>query len=45
MHVANDVGTTVSTLPRMLDDMDTVAVRIKRKKEYKTVVFAENVRP
>ena len=45
MHVANDVGTTVSTLPRMLDDMDTVAVKIKRKKAYKTVVFAENVCP
>ena len=45
VHVANDVGTTVNTLPRMLDDMDTVAVRIKRKKAYKTVVFAENVRP
>ena len=45
VHVANDVGTTVSTLPRMLDDMDTVAVRIKRKKPYKTAVFAENVRP
>ena len=45
VHVANGVGTTVSTLPCMLDDMDTVAVRIKRKKAYKTVVFAENVRP
>ena len=45
VHVANNVGSTVSSLPRMLDDMDTVAVRIKRKKSYKTVVFAENVRP
>ena len=45
VHVANNVGTTVSSLPRMLDDMDTVAVRIKRKKSYKTVVFAENVCP
>ena len=45
VHVANDVGTTVSTLPRILDDMDTVAVRIKRKKAYKTVVLAKNVRP
>ena len=31
VHVANNVGTTVSSLPRMLDDMDTVTVRIKRK--------------
>ena len=45
VHVANDVGTTVNTLPRMLDDMDTVAVRIKRKKAYKTAVFEENVCP
>ena len=45
VHVANDVGTTVSTLPRMLDDMDIVAVKIKRKKTYKTVVFVENVCP
>ena len=45
VHVANNVGTTVSSLPCMLDDMDTVAVRIKRKKSYKTVVFAENVCP
>ena len=45
VHVANDVATTVSTLPRMLDDMDTVAVRIKRKKAYKTAVFEENVCP
>ena len=34
VHV-NDVGTTVSTPPRMLDYMDTVAVRIKRKKHIK----------
>ena len=25
--------------------MDTVAVKIKRKKAYKTAVFTENVRP
>ena len=31
VYVANDVGTTVSTLPRMLNDMDTVAVKLKRK--------------
>ena len=35
VHVANDVGTTVSTLPHMLDDIDTVAFRIKRKKHIK----------
>ena len=45
VYVSNDVGTTVRALPRRLDDMDTVAVKIKRKKAYKTVVFTENVRP
>ena len=45
IYVANDVGTTVSALPHMLNDMDTVAVKIKRKKAYKTAVFTENVRP
>ena len=45
VYVANDVGTTVSTLPRMLNDMDTVAVKLKRKMAYKTAVFTENVHP
>ena len=45
IYVTNDVGTTVRALPRPLNDMDTVAVKIKRKKAYKTAVFTENVRP
>ena len=45
VYVANDVGTTVRKLPRPLDDMDTIAVEIKRKKVYKTAVFTENVCP
>ena len=45
VYVTNDVGTTVRALPRSLDDMDTVAVKIKRKKAYKTAVFTENVGP
>ena len=45
VYVTNDVGTTVRALPRSLDNMDTVAVKIKRKKAYKTAVFTENVRP
>ena len=45
VYVANDVGTTVSSLPRMLNNMDTVAVKLKRKMAYKTAVFTENVRP
>ena len=45
VYVANDVGTTVRKLPHLLDDMDTIAVKIKRKKAYKTAVFTENVHP
>ena len=45
IYVANDVGTTVGSLPCPLDDMDTVTVKIKRKKAYKTAVFTENVHP
>ena len=45
VYVANDVGTTVRKLPRPLDDMDTIAIKIKRKKVYKTAVFTENVCP
>ena len=35
VYVTNDVGTTVRALPHSLDDMDTVAVKIKRKKHIK----------
>ena len=45
VHVPNNVATTVRTLPRTLDEMDTIAVNIKRKLSYKTVVFSENIRP
>ena len=34
VYVANDVGTTVRKLPHPLDDMDTIAIKIKRKKVY-----------
>ena len=45
VYVTNDVGTTVRALPCSLDDKGTVAVKIKRKKAYKTAVFTENVHP
>ena len=44
VHVPNDIGTTLKTLPRMLSDMDTIPVNIKRKKPYKLNVFSEFIR-
>ena len=41
VHVPNDIGTTLKTLPRMLSDKDTIPVNIKRKKSYKSNVFSE----
>ena len=35
VYVVNDVGTTVRKLPHPLDDMDTIAVKIKGKKHIK----------
>ena len=45
VHVPNDIGTTLKTLPHMLSDMDTIPVNIKRKKSYKSNVFSEFIRP
>ena len=45
VHVPNDIGTTLKTLPCMLSDMDTIPVNIKRKKSYKSNVFSEFIRP
>ncbi len=45
VHVPNDKASTANTLPRLVDDMGTIAVNLKRKKFYKTCVFTENVRP
>ena len=45
VHVPNDIGTTLKTLPCMLSDMETIPVNIKRKKSYKTTVFSEFISP
>ena len=45
VHVPNDIGTTLKTLPCMLSDMETIPVNIKRKKSYKTTVFSELISP
>ena len=44
-HVPVEVSATVNNLPRTLNDMQTVSVKLKRKKQYHTSVFTENVRP
>ncbi len=45
VHVPNDVSSTVQSLPRLLDDMGTVPMKLKRRMCYSTSVFLENVRP
>ena len=45
VHVPNDITSTVEVLPRNLDNMGVIAVKLKRKKSYKHSVFQENIRP
>ena len=45
VHVPNDISSTVRILPRNLDDMGTIPVKLKRRKQQKTAVFQENIRP
>ena len=45
VHVPNAINTTVTELPRNLDNMGTISINLKRKKEYKHSVFTENIRP
>ncbi len=45
VHVPNDVSSTVQSLPRLLDDIGTVLMKLKRMMCYSTSVFSENVRP
>ena len=45
VHVPNNIASTVEQLPRMLTNMGTVTVQLKRMKRFKTNVFEENIRP
>ena len=45
VHVPNDIASTVRVLPRNLDNMGTIPVKLKRRKKQKTAVFQENIRP
>ena len=42
-HVLVDVSPTVNSLPYCIEDTQIVLVKMKCKKMYKSVVFAENV--
>ena len=45
VNVPVDIAPTVKTLSRNLSDTETVAIKVRRKKEYKKYEFQENVRP
>lgn len=44
-NVPADVNATVKQLPRMLDDTETIPVKLKRKLSYKHSVAFENIKP
>jgi hypothetical protein len=45
VNVPVDVAATIGQLPRNLEDSDTIAVKLKKRKRYKTAVFHQTVRP
>ena len=45
IHVPNDIASTVEVLPRNLNDIGTIALQLKRKKQYKSSYLKENIRP
>ena len=44
-HLPIEIGKVISTLPRSLNDYETIAVKLKRRLCYRNSVFSENVRP
>ena len=44
-HVPVDIAPTVSSLPRNMQETNTISVKIKHKHSYKHHVLAENIRP
>ena len=44
-HIPIEIGTLLTKLPRTLNDLETIAVKFKRKMCYKTSVYRENIRP
>ena len=44
-HLPIEIGKVVKTLPRTLNEYETISVKLKRRLCYKNSVFSENVRP
>jgi hypothetical protein len=45
VNVPADVNTTVSMLPRLVDDTGTIKVQLKRRLQYKSCALSLNIRP
>ena len=45
VNVPVDVNKTIRVLPRMLNDCETIPVKLKRKQSYKHHVLYQNIRP
>ena len=44
-HLPIQIGKVIETLPRTLDQYETISVKLKRRLCYKNAVFSENIRP
>ena len=44
-HLPIEIGKMVHTLPRNLNEFETISVKLKHRLCYKNIVFSENVRP
>ena len=44
-HLPIEIGKMVHTLPRNLNEFETISVKLKRRLCYKNTVFNENIRP
>ena len=45
VNVPVDIQPTIQSLPRNIDETGTIAVKVKRRLEYKSCDYSENVRP
>ena len=45
VNVPVDIAPTVNTLPRSLSETETVAIKFKRKKQYKKCEYKKTIRP
>ena len=45
VNVPTDISNVVETLPRYIDRAETIPVKLKRKIEYSSSVYTQNVRP